>query len=610
MHKALPTEPEGLAATRAQNRKGSSDPVDVKTTGEPLLPTERKALRRAGHILSFADILWIAQAAIVAALVSAFVPAALTDAPSAFDEPGIMIIVAAAGGFFALAFLRLRLTLRSQKMALKAAQSVKSRLRGKLLDAFSATSPAAHLPASGEIAAHMGEQIDAVGPYLSNFFPQKVRLSIVPLAILIAMGCISWLAALILLMTGPIIPVFMALIGLRAKSASLAQQHELTRMSGMVMDRLRGLETLRLFGAVESSRQEIEAVGTQFRKGTMKVLRIAFLSSTVLELFSALGIAFIAVFVGFSLLGDVSTGIWVGELTFGAGLFLLLLAPEFYAPLRAYAAAYHERSSGLAALESLQGLDQRLCGAAEVTPHSGKGRTTGGQTVSFAGSGLSIEMEDVSVRLGGHPVLEQTCDTIVAGEKVLLVGQSGAGKTTLIDLLLGFHRPESGRVLVGGLDLETLDKDWWRGHVAWLGQAPVLAHGSLRSNLLVARPNASEAEVLAALDLAGARALVARLPRGLDTRIGENGFGLSIGEQRRVALARAALRRDALLILADEPTAGLDRETADLVIDGLLSLARDKTLLIATHDEALLARNFRQIKMRSGTTKAPEDISA
>lgn len=597
----------GTSPSGADLSGGAAD-AGSRPSGQALLaPAEMRAMRRAGNMMSLSDLLWIPQAGVIAWLVAALLSGADGEAGQSAAK-SLPVILAAAAVFLLLAFARLRLNLSAQTLALETGRGARTRLRRDLLAAFATASPSAPLPGSGEMAAHMGEQVEAVGPYLSNFMPQKVRLSIVPLGILFATACVSWLAALILLVAGPLIPVFMALIGLRAKAASLGQQKELTRMSGMLMDRLRGLETLRLFGAVERTRDEIEEAGTRFRIGTMKVLRIAFLSSTVLELFSALGIAFMAVFVGFSLLGDVTTGTWGAPLSFGAGLFILLLAPDFFAPLRAYSAAYHERAAGLAALETLAELNERLasaqsCEAATASARAdsaaaspiggGPGdRALGERNLSLPGAGVSLALEGVTLSLGGLRVLNDLSLRVNAGDHLLLSGPSGSGKTTLLDLLLGFHRPDRGRILVSGFDLESLDLDWWRDHVAWLGQAPVLFHGSLRANLRIADARAGDRDCLDALALAGCGELLARLPRGLDTPIGENGFGLSIGEQRRVALARAALRKDARLILADEPTAGLDRDTADAVIEGLMTLGRDRTLLIATHDEALLDRGL------------------
>ena len=420
--------------------------------------------------------------------------------------------------------------------------------------------------------------------------------------ILLITAGISWLAALILLICGPLIPVFMALIGTRAKSASAGQQDKLTRLSGLLLDRIRGLETLKLFGAVGRTEDDIRQSGEAFRLGTMKVLKIAFLSSTVLELFSALGIAFVAVYVGFSLLGDISMGTWGGPLDYWQGLFVLLLAPEFFAPLRGYAAANHDRAAGLAAQDKLADIAAEMTKGAAGNP-DGTSATEepvrNGET-STQSAPPAILLKHVCLVLGKKPVLDNLSLDIASGETVLLRGASGSGKTTLLDTLLGFQSPQSGLIEIDGRALTDGRAVVLRETVAWLGQAPRLFHGTVRHNLLkgnIGSEAIAEEDVWQALRLAGADNLVKRLPDGLATPLGEEGFGLSVGEIRRIALARAALRKDALLVLADEPTAGLDAETAVDVIAGLKTLCKDKTAIIATHDPALSAVPGRVVKM-------------
>lgn len=473
-------------------------------------------------------------------------------------------------------------------MARQAAQSLQSRARADLLTAAAQASPATDFPSSGAFAAHVTEQVDHLGPYYRNFFPQVLRLKVVPLAIVLVTAWFSWLAALILLVCGPLIPVFMALIGMKAKAASADQQEELTRLSGTLLDRIRGLETLELFGALDRTREDIAVAGERFRLGTMRVLRIAFLSSTVLELFSALGIAFCAVFVGFSLLGELSIGTWGTPLGYAPGLFILLLAPEFFAPLRAYAAAYHDRAAGLAAQENLSRI-LRECRPDGASPARKRDKSV--VTVRKCPEPPAIGVKAATLVLGSQTVFEDFSLIVEPGETILLTGASGSGKTSLIDSFLGFHRPEQGEIRIGGVLPQQAGPDFLQS-ICWLGQAPRLFHGSLKANLLkgASRPESvTDEELWTALDLAGAAGLVARLPRGLATPVGEDGFGLSIGEIRRVALARAALRTDATILFADEPTAALDEETATDVIAGLAKLSRDRTAVIATHDPAVLS---------------------
>jgi ATP-binding cassette subfamily C protein CydD len=571
-----------------RGRASKRIPDEIDAPGDVLAdlePAEKRLVDRAGRLSAVSDLLWIGQAALISYAAALFV------FPEADTSGGMTQVFALVTGFILLAGVRYHLGLRAAKMSREVARAVKSRVRQTLLSAIAGTSPGAPIPSSGQVAAVLGEQVDALGPYLSNYYPQLIRVKIVPLGILAVTAAVSWLAALILLATGPIVPVFMALVGMKAKSASERQQQELTRMSGFLLDRVRGLETLRLFGALDETAREIGTVGDRFRTGTMRVLRIAFLSSTVLELFSALGIAFVAVYVGFSLLGDISMGTWSGPLTFGTGLFVLLLAPDYFAPLRAFAAAYHDRAAGLAAREKLQDLYSGLAGqvhpvnsALPTAPNNDAGR----KPAERPSGTPAISFENVSVSLGGKTLFKEFSLDIAPGETVVLTGPSGAGKTTLIDCLLGLVKPDTGQITIEGVDLSGLDLSDWRQRVCWVGQAPRLFHGSLRANLLRANPAAARNELMRAIDLAGAAALVDSLPRGLDTLVGEDGFGFSVGESRRIALARAALRTSGGIILADEPTAGLDDRTAADVISGLQEMKAGRTLILATHDRKLM----------------------
>jgi len=579
-----------------QTRDPADKRKEAELIGQPLAE-ERQLLRRSGWLLAASDLLWIPQAGLIAFVLGALLtrlhatPAELLP-DAALSGP----VWACVAGFVLLALLRVLLQGLGADLARQAAQSLQSRARAELLALAAQASPASDFPSSGAFAAHVTEQVDLLGPYYRNFFPQVLRLKIVPLAIVLATAWFSWLAALILLVCGPLIPVFMALIGMKAKAASADQQEELTRLSGTLLDRIRGLETLELFGALDRTREDIAAAGERFRLGTMRVLKIAFLSSTVLELFSALGIAFCAVFVGFSLLGDLSIGTWGTPLGYAAGLFVLLLAPEFFAPLRAYAAAYHDRAGGLAAQEKLTRILEECRSSALPGPgYPDSAAITSG----ICPEPPAIQVSAATLVLGGQSVFKNLSLAIEPGETILLTGASGSGKTSLIDCLLGFHQLESGQVLVAGMPPQHGNPEFLQT-VSWLGQAPRLFHGSLKANLLKGSPcpgNVSEADLWEALELAGAAELVARLPLGLATPLGEDGFGLSVGEIRRIALARAAVRAEAKLLVADEPTAALDEETAADVIAGLATLSKGRTTVIATHDPAFLALPGRTIDL-------------
>jgi ATP-binding cassette subfamily C protein CydD len=560
---------------------------------------ESRRLKRAGRLLAVSDLLWIAQAGLISWALGSL-PAIFSAADASLGTEYDLTLPAlqAAAGIALVALLRVFLQNRAETVARQTARAIQGRARGELLSIAATRSPSADFPSSGAFAAHVTEQVDLLGPYYRNFEPQKLRLRLVPLGIVAATAVFSWLGALILIVCGPLIPVFMALIGLRAKAASERQQEELVRLSGSLLDRIKGLETLTLFGAIERTQKQIGDAGERFRTGTMRVLKIAFLSSTVLELFSALGIAFCAVYVGFSLLGEIQTGTWGGPLTFAQGLFILLLAPEFFAPLRAYAAAYHDRAGGLAAREKLAALFP-----AEDKPKArslGAGPCEKAETRKLS-SPPAIEFRSVCISHRQRDVFKDFSLVIEPAETLLLEGPSGSGKTTLIDGILGFQEPDSGEILVADAPASALAAVL-RQKVIWLGQSPRLFHGSLRANLLKAveaHAAVTEDDLWQALRLAGAETLVQRLPRGLETPLGEDGFGLSVGEIRRVALARAAMRKDAVLLLADEPTASLDEETSADVANGLRTLCEGRTAIIATHDKGLRQIASRRIDLKS-----------
>jgi len=569
--------------------------------------SEKRTLGRAGVVLALSDFLWIPQAGLIAWTLGSIL-SAVADPETNLEVSGVMpLLLKSVAGVIAIALLRVVLQTVAQNTSRRVAQAIQQRARRDLLKATVVRSPADSFPASGAFAAHVTDQVNLLGPYYTNYLPQFMRLKLVPLAIVLVTAWFSWMAALILLVSGPLIPVFMALIGSRAKTASAEQQEELTRLSGMLLDRIKGLETLRVFGALERTKSDIREAGERFRLGTMKVLKVAFLSSTVLELFSALGIAFSAVFVGFSLLGDIQVGVWNTPLGYAEGLFILLLAPEFFAPLRAFSAAYHERAAGLAARQKLSDLLQSIGPAAAVSERVLPKRESTGSTIRAP----RISFDGVSISLDGRQILSKVDLELAPGETLLITGPSGSGKTTLLDCVLGFRTPDSGSVRIDDKHAQQVAHEF-RQNVMWLGQAPQLFHGTLKSNLLkgVSDPQTvSESEIWRALRLAGAEALAQRLPRGLDTPLGENGFGLSVGEIRRVALARAAMRKQATILLADEPTAGLDEETAADVIDGLRLLKNSRTTIIATHDPAVLKIGGRRIDLDgSGIAREPEVV--
>ena len=400
---------------------------------------------------------------------------------------------------------------------------------------------------------------------------------VVPIVIFVLALWSSWAVALILLVSGPLIPVFMALVGMAAKEASQRQMAEIGTLNDLLVERLSALVDIRLLGANETVLEGFSVQAGDLRKRTMAVLRVAFLSSTVLELFAAIGVAMVAVYVGFSLLGALEFGTWGGPLSPHTGIFLLLLAPEFYQPMRDLAAAWHDKASADAVFTELSEWS-----GIETPSLLGQG----GSASPLAGP-ASVTLRGCALPGGG--VLDDI--DVLPGEKVALMGASGTGKTSVLRMIAGLLSPVSGSVLVAGQLLDTTTADAWRARIGWMPQAPRFLNASLRHNLTLGRGK----DPSQALDLAAVGQVVAALPQGLNTRLGETGGGLSGGEARRITLARA-IHGDPDVILADEPTADLDADTAAAVTSGLLAQAdRGATLIVATHDSILAAKMDRVI---------------
>jgi ATP-binding cassette subfamily C protein CydD len=547
---------------------------------ETRFPREMARIRQAGLLQAASGLVWIGQAALLANAVYGMA----TGVPaSAALRPAIVIL--------ALALLRAGLDLAANRRGFLAARAIVTQLRRAAVDSLPRISPFDRArPASGHVASVLAEQADTLLPWLTRWHPARLRMTIVPTVIFLVVLAQSWVAALALLIAAPLIPVFMALIGLRARDAADRQMAELGGMNGFLLDRLRGLDTLRAFGAIDATARQLRASAERLRRQTMAVLRIAFLSSAVLELFAALGVAMVATFIGLHLLGQLPFGAWGTNLTLASGLFMLLLAPEFFQPLRDFAAAYHDRAAGEAALASIAPLL-----AEPATPIL---LGTSAPVAASAAAPVHLSLANVGFRYPGEAqdaVAGFSLD-MALGEHVALLGPSGAGKSTLLALVAGLLVPQAGQIRLDGIVLDESSVATARARMAWLGAKPHLFAGSLQANLSLGR-GFEQAELLTALGLASAGDVVSHRPGGLKDSIGEGGLGLSGGEARRIALARAALNPAAGLILADEPTAHLDRDSAAAVTEGLLRLAAGRTLLVATHDPALAARMGRVVRL-------------
>lgn len=454
----------------------------------------------------------------------------------------------------------------------RAGLAIRRALRRQLLDRIDALGPAwiQGRPA-GSWSTLLLEQIEQLQEYYARYLPQMTLAVAIPCAILLAVFPVNWAAGLILLVTAPLIPLFMALVGMGAADASRRNFLALSRLSGDFYDRLRGRDTLRLFHRAAAEKQAIAASTDSFRQRTMDVLRLAFLSSAVLEFFASLAIAVVAVYFGFSYLGEFNFGHYGTGVTLFAGFLALILAPEFFQPLRDLGTFYHAKAQAAGAADALETFLQ-------ATPDA---RPQGPVRPWCDEAPLTLTAEDLVVMSpGGHALTQPLNFTLRAGCRVALVGESGAGKTVLMNALLGFL-PWQGVLRANGVDLRHIDRAEWQRQLAWVGQNPQLPAQTLRDNLMPDRP-VEESRLQAVLAQAGVSAFLTSLPLGLDTPTGEDGVGLSVGQAQRIAVARALLK-PAKLLLLDEPGSGLDSTSEYHVMQALNQAARQQTTLMITH---------------------------
>nr|WP_155073590.1 thiol reductant ABC exporter subunit CydD [Streptomyces taklimakanensis] len=461
----------------------------------------------------------------------------------------------------------------------RSSAAVKSELRLRLLDHATALGPdrlgAWH---TGGLATLATRGIDALDDYFARYLPQLALAVVVPAALLARIVTDDWISAAIIVATLPLIPVFMALVGWATQARMDRQWRSLTRLSGHFLDVVAGLPTLKVFGRAKAQAEKIRAITADYRRATLRTLRIAFLSSFVLELLSTISVALVAVGIGMRLVH--------GDLDLRTGLVVLILAPEAYLPLRQVGAHYHAAAEGLSA-------------AGEVFDVLETEPVPNGTVPAPDARTATIAFDGLTVRHAGRATdsLPATTLTVAPGETVAVTGPSGSGKTTLLGVLLGFTPPTSGRVRINGLDLADLDLSTWRSQIAWVPQHPHLFAGTVAENVRLARPDATDAEVRAALRDAGAPDLSPA------TLLGELGAGLSAGQRQRVALARAFLS-DRPLLLLDEPTAALDGATEAAVVEAVARLARDRTVLLIVHRPALLTVADRVVRLAPTTAPA------
>ncbi|KAA0695709.1 thiol reductant ABC exporter subunit CydD [Neorhizobium sp. P12A] len=565
---------------RTRNPHATDEPAGAPPRYRKPKRAQPKGLPRAALVQALGTSLWIPQAALLAWSVGAIV-----------NRGGLAAVAPAAASILALGILRAGLDAMGMRMAFRAARTELTQRRERAAEALAARSPLdIDRPASGAAASLLAEQAETTVPYFARFLPARMKASFVPLAILVCVLPISWVAALILLLSAPLIPVFMALIGWSAKEASEKQLAETGGLNAFLLDRLRGLATIRALDAVDATALRLRADADSLRMRTMAVLKIAFLSSAVLELFSALGVAATAVYVGFGLLGSIDVGTWQGKLGLTQGMFILLLAPAFFEPLRELSAVWHDRAAGEAALDALD----KLSAEAPILLGASGAEDAAAIPPVQSPPAIRIESLNFSRETNRRPIFNHFSLAVRPGEHVALLGASGSGKTTLLSLIAGLAAADSGTIQIDDTVLSDVTAHSLRHRMAWIGQRPHVFAGTLFGNITLGRPEITTDAVRQAIDHMYLGHIEESRGKAL---IGEGGIGLSGGEALRLALARAAANPRADIILADEPTAHLDGQMASEITESLLALAQGRTLIVATHDPVLAARMNRTIRL-------------
>jgi len=484
------------------------------------------------------------------------------------DDAGLSQIQSELILLLLLSLLRLALSTFREVAAQRAANHVKSDIRNRLLSHLFALGPAYTLgERSGELTNTIQEGVEALDAYIRQYLPQLALAAIIPLAIFLFILPVDLLSAFVMLLTAPLIPIFMVLIGDAAEAQTRRQWSVLSAMSASFLDAIQGLTTLKILGRSRAMITEIVNVSERFRNSTMRVLRVAFLSAFVLEMVATISTAVVAVEIGLRLL--------YGRIQFEQAFFVLLLAPEFYLPLRLLGTRFHSGMSGVAAAQRIFDILDQPALTVKI------GQSGDSKPLEFH---EAIEFRDVRLAYddGKRIALNGVTFSIPHGKIVGVVGPTGGGKSTLAHLLLRFAEPGSGKILIDGIPLEDIDADSWRRLLTWLPQRPYIFNTSAAKNIRFAQPNAHVAEIEIAAERAGAHSFISSLPLGYDTILGEGSSRLSGGEAQRIAIARAFLKESPIIIL-DEATAHLDVETEADILESLRDLLSSRTALIIAH---------------------------
>lgn len=489
------------------------------------------------------------------------------------------VSVGAVGVLVAVVVIRAVLAGASDVVSARCSARVQSQVRAELL------ARAGRTERPGELTSLATHGVDALDPYFARYLPQLALAAIVPGVVLVVLAARDWVSAAIVLATVPLVPLFMALVGASTRERMDARVDTLQRLSGHFLDVVAGLETLKAFGRARAQVATITTVTDVYREQTLGTLRVAFLSSLVLELLASFSLALVAVAIGLRLLG--------GSLGLESALFVLILAPEAYLPLRRLGESYHAGAEGVAAAK-------RIAAVLEAPVPVAGTRTAVPDPRTYA-----LVVDGLQVRYPGRGVaaLDGLSLTVQPGAVCAVSGPSGCGKSTLLRVLLALQEPAAGRVTIGGVDVRELAPAAWHAQLAWVPQRPWLFAGTIADNVRVGRPDASDAAVWRALADARLETTVGRLPDGIHTRLGERGAGLSAGERQRIALARAFVR-DAPLLLLDEPTAGLDGRTEAELVRVIARLVAGRTVVLVAHRPALLALADHVVELARGDVAA------
>ncbi|WP_435003873.1 thiol reductant ABC exporter subunit CydD [Xanthomonas arboricola] len=562
--------------------RASETPAQRRQRGQwldALAAPATRARRLAGVAVAVSGVLLLAQAAAIAWLLQAVLVQHLALAQ--LRDVGAGLVCALVG--------RALLNAWAQSLTGEVADVARRELRARIARRLVQHGPVwLRRQRSGELGELSLAHTDALEGYFVGYQLARTEMLLVPPLILVAVFSVDWVVGLVLLLTAPLIPFFMMLVGWGAEAAGRDQLSELARMGGHFADRLKGLGLLRVYGRGEAELSGIAAAAEGVRERSLKVLRIAFLSSTVLEFFASVSVAIVALYFGLTYLGMLDLH---GLPTLGAGMFCLLLAPEFFAPLRRLAAHYHDRANALAAVAEAERLLEGFAPSSAALPVTVPPLRALEPAQAHA---PLLQARDLALRPPGapHTVVAHFSLTLQPGQRVAVIGASGSGKSTLLEGLAGWLAPEAGSVVLRP-----------GTRIGYATQRPYLFHGSIADNLRLADPQAGAARLHAVADAAQVLRFAAQLPAGLDTQIGERGFGLSGGEARRVALARLLLREPDLLLL-DEPTAFLDPDTEAELLRTLGVFARGRAVVLATHSAAVMRWADTVIDLRGATVAA------